>query len=349
MAAFIKSLSRLFGGSGKHEPAAHLAAFGKHPGWNDHLDDLGLDTDPLVTAKTLLYMQGISQNIDAGAWEALEPNEPNASRAAIARLDLFRHDFLWHLPANSHPALLAGRLWSSTDGKGRDKYPMVLCSQIAGMPDGFVADFVFPFLTRVHERCAEAATAADVRSVIAAQSESLRAHLHDPARPGTITGRQIAAVASHADMGDYPKGGGGGGGGFHRIVYQFVRGLSAFREPAKSHAVRRPEQLRLPACGMAVPQAMLFWYHFALMFVDSATPLLLIAPDQGSAAPWVDLIAGEPTAANIFCIKAGTKSLPFTSDIPYTLEPSFITAIDAYLGQCGGLPDDSPLPEWPLH
>ncbi len=157
--AFIKRLSRLFGGSGKHEPAAHLAAFGKHPGWNDHLDDLGLDTNPLVSAKRMLYMQGISQNIDAGAWEALEAGEPGASRAAIARLDLFRHDFLWNLPDGNNQALLAGRLWSSSDGKGRAKYPMVLCAQIAGMPDGFFTEFVFPFLTRVHERCADAPTA----------------------------------------------------------------------------------------------------------------------------------------------------------------------------------------------
>ena len=43
--ALFKNLTRIF--SGKTEPAANLAAFGKHPGWNDHLDDLGLDTDLL--------------------------------------------------------------------------------------------------------------------------------------------------------------------------------------------------------------------------------------------------------------------------------------------------------------
>ena len=78
MAAFLKNLSR-FLSPGKSAPAAYLSAFGKHPGWNDHIDDLGLDTDALVTAKRLLYVQGISQNIDAGAWDALEPPAPGNS------------------------------------------------------------------------------------------------------------------------------------------------------------------------------------------------------------------------------------------------------------------------------
>ncbi len=184
--------------------------------------------------------------------------------------------------------------------------------------------------------------------MIASQSENLRAHLHDPSQPDAITGRQLAAVAAHPDMGDYPQGPSGGGGGFHRIVYQFARGMSAFHAPpAKSSTVRRPEQLRLPTCGMAAPQALQFWHQFALSFLDPSTSLLLIAPDQGSAGPWVDLIAGDPAPANIFCIKAGTKSIPFTSDIPYTLDPGFISAIDAYLDQCKSLADDAPLPEWP--
>src|SRR5262245_24203118 len=124
MAAFIKSLSRLLGTSSKPDPALYLAAFGKHPGWNDHLDDQGLDTDSLIAAKRLLYVQGISQNIDSGAWENLEQVPADAPTQAVGRLDLFRHDFLWHMRQDGNSVMLAGRLWSSSDGKGRDKYPM---------------------------------------------------------------------------------------------------------------------------------------------------------------------------------------------------------------------------------
>src|SRR3954469_19188632 len=145
MAAFIKSLSRLLGASPKSAPALHLAAFGKHPGWNDHLDDLGLDTDALITAKRLLYVQGISQNIDSGAWDKLDESSDADTPGTIGRLDLFRHDFLWHMPS----IMLAGRLWSSSDGKGRDKYPMVLCAQVNDLPDRFASPIVLPFLAQV--------------------------------------------------------------------------------------------------------------------------------------------------------------------------------------------------------
>jgi len=36
-----------------------LAAFGKHPGWDDHVEDLGLETESLNLAKTVLYIDGI--------------------------------------------------------------------------------------------------------------------------------------------------------------------------------------------------------------------------------------------------------------------------------------------------
>src|SRR5205085_2200920 len=101
------SISRFLSPAAKPAPALHLAAFGKHPGWNDHLDDLGLDTAPLVNAKRLLYIQGISQNIDSGAWDKLEDTAPVSDGtpllAPIARLDLFRHDFLWYMPGDSGP------------------------------------------------------------------------------------------------------------------------------------------------------------------------------------------------------------------------------------------------------
>src|SRR4051812_43369901 len=123
MATLFKSLAKMLTGGGA-APQVNLAAFGKHPGWNDHIDDLGLDTSQLVNAKQLLYSQGINQNIDAAAWEKLDPDQ---------RIDGFAHDFLWHMPGS----LIAGRLWSSVDGKGRDKYPLVLCLQSQGLPEQF--------------------------------------------------------------------------------------------------------------------------------------------------------------------------------------------------------------------
>jgi hypothetical protein len=364
MPAFMKSLAR-FLSAGKSEPAAHLAAFGKHPGWNDHTDDLGLDTDALVTAKRLLYVQGISQNIDSGAWERLESDAPGGGGAAGGgRLDRFRHDFFWHMPAN--PAvLLAGRLWSSVDGKGRDKYPMVLAAQFDELPAS-VARATLPFLAQVHERCAAATTADEVRAIVASERDTLRARIKDPVAPAPLTVGELLAVARHPDLQaapHAPAAGGGGGGspaanghGFHRIVYSFVSVLSAYRigAPRTGGSGRRPEQLRLPACGLSPQDALFFWYRFAFAFIDMATPLLLLAPDGllptgENPTPWVDMIAGEPAPQNLFCIKAGLKHVPLTSDIPYTLEPAFLRAVDNYLATAATLPETSPIPAIPIN
>jgi len=347
--AFLKNLSRLLGGG--PVPAIQLSAFGKHPGWNDHLDDQGLDTPALINAKRLLYIQGISQNIDNGAWDKLDPQVASVPVSAITRLDHFLHDFLWHVPA-SPATLLAGRLWSSSDGKGRDKYPMVLCASVVDLPDRFATRIVLPFLAQVHEQCAAATTAEAIRQTIGAQREILRARMKDPLALDPLTARQLAAIARHPDMCASDPGSssrGGGGGGFHRIVYTFVKAMAAYRPGAgngnRSPALH-PEQVRVPSCGMTPADALLFWLRFALTLLDPGAPMLLLAPDQPHA-PWVDLIVGEPSPPTLFCIKAGPRNFPFTSDIPYTLDPSLVRAIDAHVANCAAAPDDAPPPAWP--
>ena len=52
-------------------PQVCLGAFGKHPGWDDHMDDLGLETESLLQAKHLLYVQGIGQHINSGVFAGI--------------------------------------------------------------------------------------------------------------------------------------------------------------------------------------------------------------------------------------------------------------------------------------
>ena len=100
-----------------------LAAFGKHPGWDDHVEALGLETESLNIAKTVLYVNGIGGQIDSGAWEKLDAAQP---------LPDFNHVFVWQRSGQ----ILVGRLWSSSDGKGRKRYPMVICLHFVGVPLG---------------------------------------------------------------------------------------------------------------------------------------------------------------------------------------------------------------------
>ena len=36
----------------------YIAGFGKHPAWDDHIDDIGLASETLVLTKQLLYSGG---------------------------------------------------------------------------------------------------------------------------------------------------------------------------------------------------------------------------------------------------------------------------------------------------
>jgi len=66
----IKKIVKRFYPKGQDDPSekVFVAAFGKHPAWDDHIDDIGLDMDTLIAAKRILYVQGIGGNIDSGSW-----------------------------------------------------------------------------------------------------------------------------------------------------------------------------------------------------------------------------------------------------------------------------------------
>src|SRR5262249_40089588 len=108
-------------------PQLTLAAFGKHPGWDDHIPGIGVETEFLAYVEKTLYDGGIRGQIDAGAWA---PEKLGADK----RLQGFDHVFLWLSPGH----VLLGQMWSSTDGKGRLNYPMVLAIDGEGVSEDFM-------------------------------------------------------------------------------------------------------------------------------------------------------------------------------------------------------------------
>ena len=81
------------------DQAAQLAGFGKHPAWDDHIDDLGLTTETLVITRRILYSEGIASQLASGAWNRLEGTEN-----AIG----FNHRFVWSREAQS----MIGGIWA---------------------------------------------------------------------------------------------------------------------------------------------------------------------------------------------------------------------------------------------
>ena len=102
-------------------PEATVCTFGKHPGWNDHMERFGLNNAVLVSFHRSLYQEGISFNI--GSWDTFE------AESGVQTLR-FNHDFVWH----HNDDIIMGRMWYSKDGKGRDRYPMFSCVHSRGSP-----------------------------------------------------------------------------------------------------------------------------------------------------------------------------------------------------------------------
>ncbi|HEV8607043.1 MAG TPA: hypothetical protein VGQ99_17010 [Tepidisphaeraceae bacterium] len=308
--SFLQSImSKLGGGRSGRAPFIHLGAFGKHPGWNDHIDDMGLESPQLINAKRIFYVQGMSGNIDSGAWDHLAEDD---------LLKHFKHVFAWRVGDD----LVVGRLWSSSDGKGRKRYPMIVCAHCVGLPLPWAFAHILPQLEKVEAECTAATTASTVRSIMDKAREELRSLI--PGRDGqrdnadsSALPNPLATLAMRPEMGAELKG-------LLAILYQVERELAPFRPNQKSDRSVQiaPRHLRVPACAPTADEAMVLWLRFMLTQLDPNTPLCVIYPLEEQ---FIDLIVGEPTPTQLFCVRASARKIPLTTDIPYNLDAEFIS------------------------
>lgn len=159
MSAFSKTFLRERIGDEK-QPRKFFGAFGKHPGWDDHIEDLPLPTASMAAAKQLLYVQGIGSQISSGAWTRL---------ADDVCLPGFDHLFLWLRGRQ----FLAGRMWASRDGKRRAHFPMIaLVHGINGVLDPALGA-LFAQLEGVAAGCQAARSAEEVRLIVSEASGAM--------------------------------------------------------------------------------------------------------------------------------------------------------------------------------
>src|SRR2546430_11297502 len=110
-------LRRLVGAGGRSaseaaQPRLTLAAFGKHPGWDDHLPGIGVDTETLARVKQVLYVSGIGGQIDSGVWGEVEAEK--------------RQGGIDHTLLLLNPGPVGVRhMWLSTTRQGGSKYTTV--------------------------------------------------------------------------------------------------------------------------------------------------------------------------------------------------------------------------------
>lgn len=301
---------------------AALAVFGKHPGWDDFIepttevtkDDLGLETESLNLVKTVFLVNGIGGQIDSGAWEALEPAQ---------QLPAFGHLLVWQRSGQ----IIIGRLWSSSDGKGRKRYPMIVCAHLFGVTLEWAVKNALPVLKSVEDGCIEATTAADVRRIVLRARFALRAAIESADDKG-----EYSPVPQAVLQGILRPPGAASPEAFLRVLYQVEGQLGPFFTGAGKSRSTPPttlaQQVRVPAVGSGPEQSFLFWTKFFLKLVDPSFPVLITIP-LGQA--WVDVTVGEPESQQFFCLRATPKALPLSSEVPYKLDDSFRAKAAKYL------------------
>ena len=346
----ISFISRLMGKQTRgNDTEVYLGAFGKHVGWNDHIDDPGLETQRLVDFKTLVYIEGIAPNIEAGKWDKLEPD---------ARIEGFGHVLLMR----SRGDLLIARIWSSRDGKGRDKYPMGVAAQFHGASLEWALATVLPELESVQQRCEQATTAEQVISILDSARGTLRARLESIASERgedraemTIPRGFLPAIADRPEMGPMRQG-------LYRILYQLHREAEMFEQGSKPSsrigsmggkgaeaAHLTSVQLRLPAIASAgaaandvvsvirgVEQLLLSrlepWATTLLIVRSKAGTGDGVGGGSGGGGPrFVDAIIGEPLGPQFFALQASEKTVPLTTEIPYTIDTVFARQADGWI------------------
>jgi len=295
----ISIFKRLFGGRQAHadrSPAVALGAFGKHPAFDDHLEDSGLVSAALIDARRILYADAIRANIDSGTWERLAPEQ---------RLEEFDHTLLWSLSARDH-VLLMGRLLPSRDAKGREKYPFVLCAELHDPRAREAIRSTVDRLDTIAQECASVTSREQFAAVLEAAREEAPSVLTSPPHAAP-TGALLTAITA-------PRAGKPGLESFARCLYALERELTPVPDRTTASGTGH---VRLPAPGLTDADALAAWLAIIHLWLPTLPGVLLVKP---RARPWLDVLVPIPLPAQLACIRCDTAVVPLACDVPYTLD-----------------------------
>ncbi len=309
-------------------PRVFLGAFGKHPGWNDHLDDIGLVTASMVEARSILY-GGIAHQIEHAAWDKAGPAKVTPG---------FGHVIHWRRMNES----LTGLIWSSQDGKGRALYPMIIVAHCVTRSFSWLAGELLTALEDVKAKCRSTTSSGVVIVHIKGVEQALQAKQpagpHVPSEPGPGVAAWAAFLAKEPAA-------------LRRVLHHLRRNFTLFTPGSlawcEGEKQAQSRALRLPQIPGATPaESLNAWLSFLATQLDPAVPYFGLLPTEGN---WLDVIVGEPAAADFFCLRARSTEVPVVTDIPYEFAPES-AAEDASLAASvarGLLPETSCLNRQP--
>jgi hypothetical protein len=257
-----------------------IAGFGKHPAWDDHIDDIGLNTETLALTKQLLYSEGIASQLASGAWDQIEK-----SGNAIE----FDHRLVWVRDRQA----IVGAIWASADRKGRTRFPMLICAQ-AGFEGPRAIDLLFGPIDRLGTICRTAKTQEEIRDAFSRVQADLNSAIFPSTGPNLFT--EITDSAENTILPALVTVSAG-------LKNRRTRGWGETAKISGSH-------FRLAAIFSQAKDKLSFWStYLPAQRTGSGLPYLVIA---ANGRRWIDLIVGEPLQNDFYCLRANETALPAT-------------------------------------
>lgn len=308
-----------------------VASFGKHPGWTDFMDHLGVKSELVVRAKNDLVIGAVGTLIAQQRWDAV-PSDKASSPS----------HWLWMWQEES--SFLIGLTWPSQDGiTPPRRFPMTLCAHCTGVDVFWAVEHVLPLLLASARELKAAKTKEEVADVLQMLQQKCQG-----LRPvGTLSTDGYLARAEQCIqarwMATAPDS-------VARVLY-FLRTELANLGIASKEVSRKKQDLfpalRLP-CSLDAPAVSLGGIlAFLRTQIDNSAPLVLICPAQEA---WCDVFFGklwpgaeikgsaedlkrfqEVALNNALRLRQSPAAIPLTTETPYQLDSEFSTQLEATL------------------
>ncbi len=281
-------------------PRLSLAVFGKHRAFADHIESgIGTMTPAVSAFKQRLYNGGIKPLIDSGVW---------SDKPEDRLLAGFDHRFVTLSDAD----MLIGRLWTSSDSRGRSEYPFVCVVQVQGAPIAWAVRTVDEELDRLRERAAAANSDEDLRVACGESQRRL-----DEATTAIAETQPVAYAPRLSEVIEHffsSRAFGPDAIGFRRALHM----IDDASGPRSRGVPAATLQMRMPKTADDLTTQLVNWSILLLETLPCEVPVVAVAPiDQN----WVDLMAGTPGPEEFYILRATDTDVSRDSDTPYEIAP----------------------------
>lgn len=300
-----------------------VSAFGKCPGWRDHIDDpvvVALNTPGLRRVADAFHLQAFQAALRTGKWDELPVDR--AYYRCFSRLE--------------RGSLVVGRLWSSADSSGqRDQFPMALCVDL-GSPDRLshtipeadrwldgpcrtLRELRDRSLAVIEEYAAggsvsfeEAPARERVRGVVDLLRRRLKSGLPDGDLWQSEERHAARELVEWSGWGESRLG-------LHRVLWAVEQAVGPIAENGEKRARRREKEWRLPAQvragdgGKPGAMACAAWLELLTRILGDDFPITVLAPAAGG---FTDVLLGEPGPDEVLCLKVGPcPAIPLSNEV----------------------------------